>query len=149
METTEHYCGGQLHRMDGPVVENDEHGSNWWYSHNKLHRLDGPAVTIIGYHRAWRVDGIRHRTDGPAIEYDNGGYEWFHHGQLHRDFGLPACWVNGLTFKHHWYVYGKNVTKKVSFDLAIESRKNKFGLFLVLLNCLEDDLFTLLKLNWN
>lgn len=34
---------GQLHREDGPAIENPD-GINAWYKNSKLHRLHGPAL---------------------------------------------------------------------------------------------------------
>ena len=37
------YKEGQLHREDGPAIE-DVNGIKYWYKEGKLHRLNGPAI---------------------------------------------------------------------------------------------------------
>ena len=45
---------GELHRLDGPAVENDN-GEFVWYKDGKIHREQGPAVRVI-------------LTDGTVVE---------------------------------------------------------------------------------
>lgn len=45
---------GELHRLDGPAVENDK-GEFVWYRNGKIHRDDGAAVRVI-------------LTDGTVVE---------------------------------------------------------------------------------
>ena len=77
---------GNLHRTDGPAVE-DENGYQAWYLNGKQHRVGGPAVVYANGTRAWFIHGKRHRTDGPAIEYDNGICEWWVDGKRHSKWG--------------------------------------------------------------
>lgn len=91
--------------------------------------------------------GVLDREDDqPALEYSNGSRFWYTKGKLNRDYGLPAG-INrdGCPL---WFVNDHPVNKARSFDLAIQSRKSKFGLFLVLFWLVEDDLFVLIGLNW-
>ena len=83
--TRRYYNGpGQLHRTDGPSVEN-ANGSKFWYQNGLLHRTDGPAVEWTSGPAIEWVDGAKwwyqndqlHRTDGPAIEYPDGSKEWW------------------------------------------------------------------------
>jgi hypothetical protein len=93
---------GQLHRLDGPAIE-DSHGTKAWYVNGKRHRLDGPAIERANGYKAWYVNGKRHRLDGPAIERANGYKAWCVNGELHRldgpavenTDGNKAWWVNG------------------------------------------------------
>jgi len=67
---------GQLHRTDGPAVE-DADGSNRWYQNDKLHRTDGPALEFVDSTKFWYQNDKLHRTDGPAIELANGYKYWY------------------------------------------------------------------------
>ena len=66
----------QLHRLDGPAIE-DANGSKSWWVNGNPHRLDGPAFERSDGYKAWWVEGKLHRLDGPAIEGANGDKEWF------------------------------------------------------------------------
>ena len=49
---------GQLHRLDGPAVEDE-----WrkvWYKNGKLHREDGPAVEYEDWYKEWWIDGTQY-----------------------------------------------------------------------------------------
>jgi hypothetical protein len=74
------YLNDELHREDGPAVENAD-GDKCWYLNNKLHREDGPAVEHSDGHKAWFLNGQRHREDGPAVERANGHKSWFLNGE--------------------------------------------------------------------
>ena len=41
--TTYYWLNHTLHRLDGPAVEYED-GGYQYYRHGKLHRLDGPAI---------------------------------------------------------------------------------------------------------
>lgn len=49
---------GQLHRIDGPAMIDDE-GREWWYRHGVQHREDGPAFVGI-VHKTFYLDGVRY-----------------------------------------------------------------------------------------
>lgn len=115
----------------------------WWVNHEELHRTDGPAVEGSGKFKSWWRFGVRHRVDGPAIEYQDGETEWFLNGKPHRDFGLPS-----IEPRPEWFFGGHQVDKRGAFDAAITQRKKRFGLFVLIINLVEDDLFVLIKLNW-
>ena len=48
---------GQLHRIDGPAVANQD-GTKAWFINDKYHRLDGPAVVWSGGIEEWWLNGI-------------------------------------------------------------------------------------------
>ena len=70
---------GQLHREDGPAVENPD-GSRMWMRNGQEHREDGPAIETP-QRKEWRRHGKLHRDDGPAIEFADGKSEWWRHGR--------------------------------------------------------------------
>lgn len=159
------YFDGQFHRIGGPAIEWCG-GSNYWYVNGKKHRLDGPAVESV-YGKEWFVDDKLHRIDGPAIEGE-GKNEWWVDGVPHRSDDLPAKrWMDELLWqvrgKRHrdfglpsyvcggecgWWWEDLKVDKGRSFELAINLRKIKFGLIILLVDLIEDDLFVLVRLNW-
>jgi hypothetical protein len=55
--------------------------TNSWYWHGQLHRQDGPAIEDINGTKVWYWHGEHHREDGPAIEWSDGAKKWFYHGQ--------------------------------------------------------------------
>jgi hypothetical protein len=74
----------------------------------QLHREDGPAVeNAVG--RSWWINGQLHRTDGPAIEWSSGSREWWINGKCHREDGPALISVYGIKF---WYLNSKNYTKE-------------------------------------
>ena len=58
---------GQLHRIDGPAIE-DADGTKTWYVDGKLHRINGPAAEGYYGYKSWFFNGKRHRLDGPSVE---------------------------------------------------------------------------------
>lgn len=73
---------GQLHREDGPALENDKEGRKEYYINGIPHRSDGPSHVwgdVVRYY----VNGKLHRTDGPAVKYGDfikffiGRNEWW------------------------------------------------------------------------
>ena len=53
-------------------------GTEFWYNQNgQLHRLDGPAIEQSNGTKYWLQNGKRHRLDGPAIEWSDGIKIWF------------------------------------------------------------------------
>jgi hypothetical protein len=99
------YKDGQLHRDDGPAVEQDN-GTKRWYKHGKKHRDDGPAVIWPDGSKLWYQDGKPHRDDGPAWEIKKNREErWYKHGVMHRDGG-PA-FTKDYGFHEEWYQNGK------------------------------------------
>ena len=46
----------QLHRTDGPAVE-DANGNQWWWQNGKRHRIDGAAIAYSGGYMAWYING--------------------------------------------------------------------------------------------
>lgn len=73
------YKNNQLHRTNGPAVEQSD-GSKYWYYKGQLHREDGPAIETNG-HKAWYYKGLLHRENGAAIEYDDGSKEYWFNGR--------------------------------------------------------------------
>ena len=93
------YFEGELHRLDGPAIE-DSDGTKEWFVDGNRHRTDGPACEHSDGKKRWFVDGKRHRLDGPAIEYINGSKEWFvegnqvieqKHAKLVLELTKPSC----------------------------------------------------------
>jgi len=54
-----------------------DNGNKCWYEDGELHRLDGPAVENTDGYRVWYKNGERHRLDGPAVENTDGYKEWW------------------------------------------------------------------------
>ena len=54
--STSWYQDGQLHRVDGPAVEN-ANGEKYWYLNGQLHREDGPAVVHANGIKYWYLNG--------------------------------------------------------------------------------------------
>jgi hypothetical protein len=50
------YLNGELHREDGPAVE-DANGDKFWYLNNKLHREEGAAVEWNDGSKFWYLNG--------------------------------------------------------------------------------------------
>ena len=56
----EWWQNGQLHRTDGPAIENANGNRSWfqqWWQNDKRHRLDGPAVEYANGHKEWWIEG--------------------------------------------------------------------------------------------
>jgi len=77
--STEWYLNGELHREDGPAVE-EANGYKAWYINGDLHRTDGPAFERPDGYKAWFLNDKRHRTDGPAVQWVDGTKEWYING---------------------------------------------------------------------
>ena len=71
---------GQLHRENGPAVENPN-GDKFWYQNNYIHRTDGPAIEWRDGGRLWYQNGVPHRMDGAAVERADGTKEWYINGE--------------------------------------------------------------------
>ena len=69
---------GQLHRLDGPAIENAS-GDKAWYQNGQRHRLDGPALELSDGTQEWFQNGQRHRLDGPALELSDGSKGYYIH----------------------------------------------------------------------
>ena len=69
---------GQLHRLDGPALENDY--IKIWYINGNKHREDGHAVEWSDGDKWWYINGLKHREDGPAVEYSSGYKSWYLNG---------------------------------------------------------------------
>lgn len=60
----------------------NKYGDTCYYNDKgQLHRLDGPAVEEVGRGKFWYVDGKLHRADGPAIEYADDRKSWYVNGK--------------------------------------------------------------------
>ena len=75
------YLNGNLHREDGPAVE-DADGYKSWYLNGELHREDGPASEYADGTKYWYLNGELHREDGPAVEYADGYKSWYLNGEI-------------------------------------------------------------------
>ena len=58
--------------------------------------------------KCWYLNGNLHREDGPAAEFVDGTKEWFLNGNLHREDGPAIEWVDGTK---SWYIDGKELTE--------------------------------------
>jgi uncharacterized protein YgiM (DUF1202 family) len=52
-------------------------GRKYWYLNDELHREDGPAVENADGDKCWYLNNKLHREDGPAIERSNGEKYWY------------------------------------------------------------------------
>ena len=84
-------------------------GDKWWYKNGNLHREDGPAIEDKNGDKEWWINGNRHREDGPAIECSDGEKHWFKDGKCHRLDGPAIEWSNGTKY---WYLEGQEYSKK-------------------------------------
>lgn len=69
------YKGGELHREDGPAVEN-KNGYKEWFKEGKRHRTNGPAVEWGVRHKEWWIEGERYYSEkefNEEIESRNKG----------------------------------------------------------------------------
>ena len=82
-ESIKWYRNEELHRDDGPAIENAD-GDKAWYRNGLLHRDDGPTVEWADGDKEWWRNGQRHREDGPAVEYANGTKEWWQNGKRYK-----------------------------------------------------------------
>ena len=109
---TEYRLNGELHREDGPAVDNG-YGCEMWYLHGELHREDGPAQTMDDGD-FWHLHGHFHREDGPAIEYVSGHKEWYLNGVHHREDGPAYESADGYK---EWCLNGEEVNPETIVDL--------------------------------
>jgi hypothetical protein len=84
-------------------------GTKYWYLNDELHREDGPAIEDAEGTKFWYFNGQRHREDGPAIEYRGGGKYWYLNGKLHREDGPAIDCSDGSKY---WYLNDKSLTEE-------------------------------------
>ena len=101
----EWYLNGELHRTDGPAVENVNGDKEWWIN-GRRHRTDGPAREWSDESKEWYLNGKKHRTDGPVIEWPSGYKAWYLNGERHRTNGPAIEFANGDKW---WYLNGIEV----------------------------------------
>lgn len=163
----EWWVNGVRHRDgDLPAVEKRDH-KEWWFNGSR-HRDGGLPALVITHDRdlgcprmEWYKNGKLHRDDLPAIETPKLFLEWYKHGVRFREYGLPTsmslktniCWFteypDPTTTVHYPSGHASFcLLKNRAYDDALNSRREKFGLVLLLFDWVEDDLFTLIKLNW-
>jgi len=66
--------------MTNPEIALD--GTKYWHnSQGEVHREDGPAVEESDGYKAWYINGEPHREDGPAIECADGRKYWYINGK--------------------------------------------------------------------
>lgn len=104
-----------------PVMTTNKYGDKQWMLNGQLHRLDGPAVEDIDGFKEWWVNGERHREGAPAITYP-GSEEWYKNGKMHRIDGPAAVYGNG---DMHWYVDGKLYSDKKNWACAALEHQGK------------------------
>jgi hypothetical protein len=85
------YLNGQLHREDGPAVE-DISGYKQWWLNGKFHRKDGPAIERPSGFKIWYQNGILHREDGPAVSHADGTVEYWLNGKFIAEGMIPENW---------------------------------------------------------
>jgi len=70
----------------------------YYNSKKQLHRLDGPAVEDSnGGYKAWFINGKRHREDGPAITRLYGDKEWWINGKKYsKSYYCSLCLFSAL-----------------------------------------------------
>ena len=114
------YLNGNLHREDGPAIENSN-GDKHWYLNGELHREDGPAVEYADGDKhwylngkRWYLNGKRHREDGPAVEYSNGYKSWYLNGEKL----TKKEWKKRIKKTHKIIIDGKEI------ELSDESFQN-------------------------
>ena len=71
---------GQLHRVDGPAIE-DANGDKEWYLNGQYHRIDGPAIEYADGDKFWCINDQLHCVDGPAAEDANGDKKYWYNGE--------------------------------------------------------------------
>ena len=98
---------GQLHREDGPAVENSNE-DKYWYLNGNCHRENGPAIEYSNGDKCWFLNNQFHREDGPAVEYANGSKYWYLNGKLHREDGPAREYADG---SKEWWLNGKKLTE--------------------------------------
>jgi len=54
----EYWLDGELHRADGPAIEFDD-GGDEWFREGRRHRLDGPAIDRPLWVKVWYIDGVK------------------------------------------------------------------------------------------
>jgi len=63
------------------MVKVYDNGDKLWYFNGNLHRKDGPAIENATGTKVWFLNGKYHRVDGPAIEYAGGNKYWYLNGE--------------------------------------------------------------------
>lgn len=99
----EWWRNGELHRDDGPAIEDTDGARREWCREGKRHREGGPAIEKSDGTRMWYQNGKRHRDEGPAVEHPDGTWSWWRHGLLHR-IGGPAIHLGHGEFE--WWEDG-------------------------------------------
>ena len=115
------FQNGQLHRLDGPAIE-DATGKKEWYQYNKRSRTDGPAVIGSDGRQEWYLDGKLHRDGGPAVE-DAGDREWYNMGSRHRIDGPAVIKSNGGD--EEWWIWNSNINRSGDVQTNLSKIFNK------------------------
>jgi hypothetical protein len=103
-----YYLGPELHRLNGPAIEDKSNPNHYsYYVNGKPHRIGGPAVSDK-YGKCWCVNGQLHRDNGPAVENANGGKIWYKDGKRHRLNGAACKYADGTKC---WYIEDVGYTK--------------------------------------
>jgi len=68
------------------IMMTDKSGTKRWYNtKGDLHREDGPAVENVYGTKIWYINGKKHREDGSAIEWYYGAKDWFLDGEKYTE----------------------------------------------------------------
>jgi hypothetical protein len=109
-------------KEEWPKCEIDQFGSKMWKNEKgQLHRLNGPAVENINGHKAWYKNGLKHREDGPACEYANGSKEWYKNGLKHREDGPAGEYVNR---RNEYWLNANKVEEKEWYINGLKHRED-------------------------
>jgi hypothetical protein len=105
---------GEIHKDDGPAIEN-ETALPSWYKSGFRHTIEKINKEHLGFlvvddldsknkNNVWYKNGVIHRDNEPAIEYENGTKIWFSNGKISRDNGPAIEYQDGTKV---WFSNGK------------------------------------------
>jgi hypothetical protein len=60
-------------------------GNKMYYKNGELHREDGPAIENASGVKFWYLNGQLHREDGPACEWSNNNKDWYLNGKKYSE----------------------------------------------------------------
>src|ERR1039458_9170396 len=106
---------GLLHREDGPAVEYEDGGKEWW-QYGKLHREDGPAKDHANGMKVWCINDKLHREDGPAFESSEGMKVWYINDMKHRVDGPAVVNADG---SEEWWLNNERVDEETVKKFAV------------------------------
>ena len=86
-------------------------GNKEWCLNGELHREDGPAVEDTNGTKSWWLNGKLHREGGPSVEYASGTKFWYLNGNrvTEEEHKLARNPVEEMTMEEICKALGKNV----------------------------------------